>query len=226
MKPYYGPHEGITIYHGDCREILPTLEPADLVVTDPPYFVPVATYVNAWGAAPTRRMLGDMSVMQWYFDSLLPTIPLRDSGSAYLFCDAKSYPIFWRAMFPLFKHVRLLVWDKVVSYNGYTWRHQHELVAWGDGENAERVPTGDGDVLRFRGVPQEGRVHPAQKPVDMLATIIGKHAGGLLLDPFMGSGSTLVAAKNLGRRAIGIEIEERYCEIAAKRMSQEVLNFE
>ncbi|MFN0318375.1 MAG: DNA-methyltransferase [Burkholderiales bacterium] len=224
MKPYYE-HAGITIFHGDCREILPTLGPVDLVVTDPPYFVPVATYVNARGAAPTRRMLGDLSVLQGYFDALLPTIPLKISGSAYLFCDAKSYPLFWRSMFPIFKHVRLLVWDKLVSFNGYTWRHQHELVAWGECEEAERIATGDGDVLRFRGVPQAGRVHPAEKPVDMLATIISKHGEGLLLDPFMGSGPTLVAAKQLGRRAIGIEIEERYAEIAAKRLSQEVFDF-
>jgi len=219
--PYYQ-DDACTIYHGDCREILPTLDRADLLVTDPPYFVPAVAYVGARGKKLPARTLGDSAIMQGYYDSTLPLVAPGPGGSAYVFCDAKSYPVFYRAMFPLFRHVRLLVWDKVVSFNGYTWRHQHELIAWGEAEDARRVPTGDGDVLRERGVLQDGRVHPAQKPVALLQRLIEKHdVAGIVLDPFMGSGSTLVAAKRLNRRAIGIEIEERYCEIAAKRLQQE-----
>ena len=70
------------------------------------------------------------------------------------------------------------------------------------------------------------RFHPNQKPVSLLKHLIGKTKAGLILDPFMGSGTTLRAAKDLGRKAIGIEIEEKYCEIAANRLRQEVLNFE
>jgi DNA modification methylase len=118
--------------------------------------------------------------------------------------------------------VRPLIWDKVVSYNGYTWRHQSELITWVERPDAPRVPTGDGDILRYRAVKVGDRVHPAEKPVALVSALVAKHEG-TVLDPFMGSGSTLVAARQMGRRAIGIEIEERYCEIAAQRCSQEVL---
>ena len=70
-----------------------------------------------------------------------------------------------------------------------------------------------------------GRVHPNEKPVSLMRYLLTKHDGEIILDPFMGSGTTLRAAKDLGRRAIGIEIEERYAEIAAKRLAQEVLPF-
>lgn len=226
MKPYYE-HGGVTIYHGDCREVLPSLGVcADLVVADPPYFFPVQTYVEARGAK-YRKMLGELSVLSGYLSDTFATIAecLRLGASQYVFCDAKSYPLMHDALFPHAAHVRLLIWDKIVSYNGYTWRHQHELIAWAEGEGAPRVPTGDGDILKERGVLQKDRLHPAEKPSALLARMIAKHESAAVLDPFTGSGSSLVAAKSLGRQAIGIEIEERYCEIAARRLSQEVLDF-
>ena len=151
---------------------------------------------------------------------------LNEDGTYYIFCDAKSYPIFWQVMFPLCKNVRLLIWDKQISYNGFTWRHQHELIAWGELDKTKRIPTGDGDLIKCRGVLQANRNHPAEKPIEVMAKLIGKHPAGIVLDPFMGSGSTLLASKDLGRKAIGIEIEEKYCEIAAKRMSQSVMNLD
>jgi site-specific DNA-methyltransferase (adenine-specific) len=90
-------------------------------------------------------------------------------------------------------------------------------------EGAQRIETGDGDIVKCRGVLQENRNHPAEKPVEVLQKLIAKHAIGIILDPFMGSGTTLVAAKQLGRKAIGIEIEQKYCDIAIDRLRQGVL---
>lgn len=227
LSPYYQ-DSVVTIYHGDCREIVSKLPAVDLLLTDPPYFLPVQSYVGVRGAGYRKRMLGDLSVLSGYFEPLFNAIGGRmvSSGVYYVFCDAKSYPIFWRALFPLCKHVRLCIWDKVISYNGYTWRHQHELIAWGELAETTQIPTADGDVLRCRGVMQEDRHHPAEKPVELLGRLISKHpSASTILDPFCGSGSTLVAAKYANRKAIGVEIEERYCEVAAKRISQGVFNF-
>jgi DNA modification methylase len=222
VKPYYEAN-GVTIYNGDCREIIPSLDKVDMLVTDPPYFLPVQSYVGVRGSGYRKRMLGDVSVLSGYFESLFDTIEqtVAAGGTYYVFCDAKSYPIFWRALFPACNHVRLCIWDKVVSYNGYTWRHQHELILWGETEGAARIPTGDGDILRCRGVLQKDRTHPAEKPVELLRQLIAKHEGATsVLDPFCGSGASILAAKSLGKRAIGIEIEEQYCETAARRLEE------
>lgn len=223
MTPYY--NEGwITIYHGDCVEVLPNLTQVDVVVTDPPYFQPATHYVHPRGVQPIKS-LGDTSILEHAFRlwaDLLDRV-LKPTGSAYIFCDGQSYPITYRAFYHLGK-IRPLIWDKLTSFNGYTWRHQHELIAWIERVNAERVPTGDGDILQERAVPVEDRIHPAQKPVSLCGRLIAKHPG-TVLDPFMGSGTTMEAARLQGRRYIGIEIEERYCEIAATRLSQGVLAF-
>ncbi len=175
-----------------------------------------------------KRMLGDLSVLKGYFELVFSDFEkvLNEDGTYYIFCDAKSYPIFWQVMFPLCKNLRLLIWDKQVSYNGYTWRHQHELVAWGELDKTKRISTGDGDIIKCRGVLQANRNHPAEKPVEVLTKLISKHPAGIVLDPFLGSGSTAVAARKLNRKCIGIEIEEKYCEIAANRCSQSVMRLD
>lgn len=227
LKPYYQ-DKWVTIYHGDCRLILPQLpdKSVDLVLTDPPYFLPIQSYVGIRGNGYQKRMLGDLSVLKGYFELVFSDFErvLNATGTYYIFCDAKSYPIFWQVMFPICKNVRLVIWDKLISYNGYTWRHQHELIAWGELDKTERIATGDGDVIKCRGVLQADRNHPAEKPVEVIEKLISKHPTGIVLDPFMGSGSTLVACKKLNRKCIGIEIEEKYCEIAAKRCSQGVFD--
>lgn len=206
----------------DCREILPSLSGVDAVVTDPPYFLPVQSYVGARGAEYRKPMIGDISVLEGYFQTTFGLIEgtLNRGATWYVFCDAKSYPVFWRVLYSRCRHLRLLVWDKIVSFNGYTWRHQHELIAWAECDGADRLPTGDGDVLQERGVLQDDRSHPAEKPVALLARLITKHAATQILDPFMGSGTTGVACARLGRRFIGIEIEEKYFDIACRRIEQ------
>jgi site-specific DNA-methyltransferase (adenine-specific) len=198
---------------------------ADLLVTDPPYFLPAAHYSVRSG---TSKSVGDLSILEHYFKGVFAEFAgvLPPTGSAYVFCDGQSYPIFHRAAYSLFKKLRPLVWDKLVCINGYSWRHQHELILFCEMAEAPNVPTGEGDVLKCRAVPIGDRVHLAQKPIELLKRLIGKSVHGTVLDPFSGAGSTLLAASQLGRPAVGIEIEERYCEIAAKRLAQEVLPLE
>jgi DNA modification methylase len=119
------------------------------------------------------------------------------------------------------------VWDKGVGrpMKG-RFRNHLEYVAWGS--NGPMPEPEDGiypsTLLRYP-PPTTDRLHLTQKPSELVTELLSIAPPGAVLDPFMGSGTTLRAAKNLGRRAIGIEIEERYCEIAAERCRQEVLDF-
>ena len=200
MEPYYE-HAGITIYHGDCREILPGLT-ADVVVTDPPYGIGFAGQPTKWqrraGASPER------------WDDEAPDL-------AAVLAAAPTSCIWGGNYFPLPPSRGWLVWTKPdappsMGSVELAWtnrdqnaRHiSHSISA----TNAERVG------------------HPTQKPLRVMRWCLEAMPPGLILDPFMGSGTTLRAAKDLGRKAIGIEIEERYCEIVAKRLAQEVLPFE
>jgi DNA modification methylase len=214
VKPYYE-RDGITIYHGDCWDVLPTLAPVDLVLTDPPYGIGEARGKNA-----SRGNLGlarDYGVADW--DDAPPsaeTIALVRAASRWQI-------IFGGNFFPLPPSSCWLVWDKDNGANDFA---DCEL-AWTNLPKAVRR-------LRWRwagmrqermGADKEARVHPTQKPLPVMRWCIQQAPDDCMtvLDPFMGSGTTLRAAKDLGRRAIGIEIEERYCEIAAKRLAQEVL---
>ena len=210
---------------GDCLEVLDALAPnsVDLVLTDPPYFLPVNSYVGVRGEGYHKRSLADTSILKGYFTQVFAKLNrvLKSTGTFYVFCDAQSYPIFYQTMYPYCDHVRLIIWDKICSYNGYTWRHQHELIAWGEKEKTPRIATGDGDVIKLRGVMQEDRNHPAEKPVPLLVKLMVKvtKPNDVVLDPFMGSGSTCVAAHQLDRRYIGIEFDEAYLTVAKKRLS-------
>lgn len=210
--PYYQ-DDAVTIYHGECREIAP-LVCADVVITDPPYGI---AYSSGWSKetrAHAAEIAGDASteLRDW------AVMKFADKPCAFFATPKCRLPMEPRA---------LLVWDKGEAAGmgdlSIPWKPNWEVV-WigGDGWAGTRSSS----VLR--GAPMAttstmGRVHPHEKPVWLLGALIKKAPAGVILDPFMGSGPTLRAAKDLGRIAVGIEIEERYCEIAAKRMRQEVL---
>lgn len=217
MKPYYDDGKGIVIYHGDCREVLPALAhllAGALLLADPPYGVKSVGKDGKMGgsvAAPNRVY-----------------IPVHDDDkpmdiSHLLAVGARR--IIWGV-----DHLeqglpaggRLLIWDK------------RDGVASNDLADAEIAWDSAGGPCRlFRhrqmgmihdGYGDIGRVHPNQKPLALMKWCLSlASSSSLIVDPYFGSGTTLRAAKDLGRRAIGIEIEERYCEIAARRLSQEVL---
>ena len=203
MKPYYE-DDAVTIYHGDCREILPTLGPVDLVLTDPPYGINWQTNYSRFsrGSADKSPVAGDTEDFDPQFLLKYPNVILWGANHY-----AKNLPVgSW------------MVWDKR-DKDGGSFLSDGEIAWWNHGYGLYiRSISGQ----RHRSVA--GGLHPTQKPVGLMHWCIEKAGGqGTVLDPFMGSGTTLRAAKNLGRRAIGIEIEERYCEVAVKRLAQEVL---
>jgi len=210
------------LYQGDCLDIMPNIKKKsmDLIITDPPYFLPINSYVGTRENGYNKRSLADTSILKGFFERVFKEFDriIKDDGSFYVFCDAQSYPIFYNAIYPYCNHVRLIIWDKLVSYNGYTWRHQHELILWGEKENTERIPTGEGDIIKYRGVLQENRLHPAEKPAGLLRILIKKHKDALnILDPFAGSGTTMYACQDLRRNCVSIELDENYCEVVKKR---------
>jgi DNA modification methylase len=217
IQPYYE-QDGITIYHGDCREILPTLGPVDLVLTDPPYGI----------AHATNRKVRGMGGASWIGTEIANDhdTSARDEALA-LLSDTPAF-VFgtWKQPKPAGTR-SVLVWDKGPASGmgdlAFPWKGSwEEIYVIGSGFAGSRD---EGVIKGFTEVTWEsaGRAHPNQKPVKLLRYLLSKHSGQSVLDPFMGSGTTLRAAKDLGRRAIGIEIEERYCEIAVKRLQQSVL---
>jgi site-specific DNA-methyltransferase (adenine-specific) len=212
MKPYYQ-DDAVTIYHGDCREIRAWLL-ADVLITDPPYGVGGALSMS--GFASERRF----GVQKWDdLDLRDEVLELWGDRPAAIFGSPRRLD---RA--PSYREVPL-VWDKgdmvAMGDTSFPWRATYELIyISGRPWQGFRDPA----VLRW---PHNSSAassvgHPSTKPIPLMQALISKSAG-VIADPFMGSGSTLRAAKSLGRKAIGIEIEERYCEIAAGRCSQEVL---
>ncbi len=222
MKPYFE-ERGIVIYHGDCLEILPLVSSVGAVITDPPYAVPTVI-------AQTRevfRNTGDLSIAETAYRVHAKEWRrlLGGDGRLFCFCDGASYPSLYRAAYAQF-NLALLVWNKGRIGMGREFRKSHELILHGWLSSTPIFGDGVGrsDILDADPVQGEDRLHPAEKPTALLRQLL-PFCVGTILDPFMGSGSTLRAAKDLDRRAIGIEIEERYCEIAARRLSQSVFDF-
>jgi site-specific DNA-methyltransferase (adenine-specific) len=204
---------------GDCRDVLPTLSGVDAVVTDPPYFLPAVHY-NTRKLFP--RSLTDLGILEHYFAGVFGEISacLTSAGVCYAFCDGQSYPAFYATAYRNFRKLRPLVWDKVTAFNGYSWRHQHELILFCEKDDAESTPTGDGDIIRHAAVRVDDREHPAEKPPALLQRLISKsvRAGGTICDPFLGSGATAVAATFAGVACIGIEKEPAYFDVACRRI--------
>lgn len=240
MTPYFSDSTA-TIYHGDARELMSHLAvDVDLVLADPPYGETSLGWdqlVEGWlDVAPGRSL--------WCFGSLrlfMATAPaFRAAGWRH------SQEVVWekhngsnfhadrfRKVHELVAHFYRGAWSDVwkapqviLDAVRRTVRrkrrppHFNEIVDPGQYESVDGGPRLHRSVLRVRSTHGYA-VHPTQKPVGLLTPLIAYACppGGVLLDPFMGSGSSLVAARDLGIRAIGIELDERYCEVAAKRLS-------
>lgn len=223
LRPYYE-HAGITIYHGDCREVLRHLpaDSVDAVLTDPPYLV---SYRGRWGSE-WGVIEGDTEpgwIAPAFVEIWRVLKPDSLCFSFYGWPHADTFLGAWKLIG--FRPVSQVVCVKDVMGLGHYTRSQHEsayLLAKG---NPRRRGTALSDVFGWeRDVPL---LHPNQKPLGTIRrlTLAYTVEDSLIVDPFMGSGTTLVAARSLQRRAIGIEIEERYCEVAARRLAQEHFDF-
>ena len=241
MKPYYD-EGGITIYHGDCREILPQLPKVDLVLTSPPYNLGNAVKGSFYGGKGKGDRIEYLS-----YDDDIPSEQykewqrqvinqcfglLQDTGAIFynhkprilngVYDDRKD-------LLPLPTRQEI-VWDRcgMVNFSGSffacsterlyiiakdAWKPNKEYLGWGE---VWRIP------------PEVNTNHPAPFPEALAERVIvsSSQAGQTILDPFLGSGTTAYCAKKLGRKCIGIEIEEKYCEIAKKRLAQSVMKLE
>ena len=213
MKPYYETELG-KLYHGDCLEIMPHLEPVDLVLTDPPYGLNIAKNGTVGGGklAPVRNY----GFQSW--DKKRPEKPFFNLLIKY----SKNQIIFGGNYFAdlLNPSPCWLVWDKDNTGNFADCE-----LAWTSFTTATRIIKyrWNGFLQEVGGRDREVRYHPTQKPVGLFMWILDRYSknNNIILDSMLGSGTTAVACERLNRRWIGIEIEEKYCEIAAKRIEQE-----
>ena len=246
MNPYYQ-DSAITIYHGDCREIVPEIGQVDLVLTDPPYGHNQgdgdlahnrerALGIRANTPADARPILNDgpeaNDLVRWLFAQA--KLSLRHGGCCCCCCccgGGGPDPQFARWslwMDELLGFKQMVVWDKGGLGMGWHYRRNYEVILVGEKPGAACKWYGgnsQSNVVRISGIKPSAFDHPTPKPVELMGLFINLHSlpGELVLDPFCGGGSTLRAAKDLNRKAIGIDLDERWCELSAKRCAQEVL---
>ena len=205
MNPYYQ-DDYCTIYHGDCRDIMPSLPKVDLVLTDPPYGI---------GFRSNYRIVRHDGIQG---DDFLPVELIEQSKdkaimASYIFCR-------WDNIAEMPKPKSIIAWVKN-NWSMGDLKHEHgrqwEAICFYPKDKHEfvkRIP----DVIYADRTGND--LHPTEKPVSLMKQLIQCNRGDTILDPFMGSGTTLRAAKDLRRKCIGIEIEEKYCEIAVQRLAR------
>lgn len=228
MKAYYE-DDKVTLYHGDALEIIPKLPLVDLVVTDPPYVIGA---VSAGNIGAKAGGWGDMmNSARWFRDwYVMAHDGLTITGAMWSFCNWRSLPVVMRAAADAGWSVQsVLVWHKDWIGPGGTvgLRPSYELVTLMTRENFAIPNRSLPDVWTEKWASHKPSGHPAEKPTKLLGRLMdasGLPRDAVILDPFVGSGSTLRAAKDRGYRAIGIEAEERWCEVAVERLSQEVFD--
>jgi site-specific DNA-methyltransferase (adenine-specific) len=237
-KPYWTDGQ-VSLYLGDCLEVMEEMTPGSVaaVCTDPPY--------SSGGRRENSRSLRKSMLRSEADDDWIRGDAMSTQGFIWLMrqCGLQWRRILapgghalsfidWRMAANLaaalesadLRQHPTLVWDKAAFGMGTIFRNQHEFIVHMSAGNPSDPQRRDvGNVLRFPAV--RGGVHPTEKPVPLLHTLLSvvTPPGGVVLDPFAGAGSTLMAARDLDRPAIGIESDERWCEQAARRLSQSML---
>ncbi len=230
MRPYYE-HAGVTIYHGDCREVLVSVS-ADVMITDPPYGIGLMTKTSDYRQSSAFDGGESLKASVLYRDDPLYVGSLIHAVMPYALQNFDRSVVFSGPAM-LWSYPEPAAVGAVFTPNGAgrcAWGFQcvHPVLFYGrdpylvDGKGARP------NSFRTEQPNREKFDHPCPKPYEWMTWAVQRASrpGETVVDPFMGSGTTLVAAKHLLRKAIGIEIEERYCEIAAKRLQQEALPLE
>ena len=212
-KPYYNDSKyGITIYCGDCCDIIPSLDIENITVTDPPYNLGIK-YGEKYND-------NNLDYLQWCQKWLC--LIEKHAKTIAISCGTTNLTM-WAIIKDL---VWILCWHKPfsVGMGAFGFSNWEPILIYGKtGIHGRRS-----DYFSATFIPYKGQIdHPCPKPIRWAEQIITitSELSDVILDPFMGSGTTLVAAKKLGHKAIGIEIEEKYCEIAVKRLQKEGLGF-
>ena len=234
-KPYFE-EGGIILYHGDCREILLWLVPAsvDCVITDPPYGIDYDSGPDGHAGKGSgkrnsdERLQGDDTPALYKSLGILRARCKPDCSLYIFYAWNKSVETIQAIEGGGFEIRNIIVWNKNrAPFTGAQYKCKSELILYCylSGESPQWHGKANENNVWDYDIESVNEFHPTQKPVPLLKRAIknSSKVGDLVLDPFCGSGSTLVAAKDLGRKAIGIEIEEKYCKIAANRLRQGVL---
>lgn len=234
MTPYYA-DEAVTLYHADCREVLPTIEAVDHVITDPPFTQRTSENSRSGGAG--FGMVSDRVIAFDGVDGMeaeLAGLFLAVSGRwVVVFCALEQLGRYADAAGDAW--IRSTVWHRTnsapqftgdrpgQSCEGIAIMHRSGRKRWNRGGASLFY---DGPTVNSIRDKDRGTAHPTVKPGWLMSSMVCDFTdpGETILDPFAGSGTTLVAAKRLGRKAIGIEREEKYCEVAAKRLAQGALD--
>lgn len=218
MKPYYQ-DEFVTLYNADCLEATQWLD-ADVLVTDPPYGI-------AWeaGALNDKKEIRKASEQSIASDE---NSQVRDKSLE--LWGKRPAIVFgtWKIARPK-NTTNVLIWHKANKQPGVLthpfYSNHEEIYVLGTGyvgKPMQSVIT----TNEHRGMQPRLIGHPTPKPVGLMESLISKCPDGIIADPFAGSGATLIAARNLGRKSVGVELEERYCELIANRLSQQTFQFE
>lgn len=225
--PYYS-DDKVTLYHGDALEVLPTIAAGsvDLCVTDPPYVIGA---VSAGSLGSKSGGWADMMNSSLWFSAWYREVSrtLRHTGAMWSFANWRTLPVVMRAALDAGLPVTsLMVWDKEWIGPGgpQGLRPSYEICALLAHPGFAIPNRGIPDVWRHKVGSHKPNGHPAEKPAALMERIMRASAvppGGLVLDPFVGSGTTAMAAKGMGLRCVAIEAEEKWCEVAASRLSQD-----
>ena len=178
------------LINGDCLDILDTLpeKSVDILYTDAPYIPPE----HSKTLTKYKKTLSEMGILECFYKNYLQKVDrvLKDDGIILLFCNSDSYAMFYIHLYPYVKKMRCFVWDKIMCSLGYTFRHQHELILYGERKDMKCIKCGTGDIFKYKSVKANSKSHPAEKPVELhkhiLQNIVKENS--VVLDTFMGTG--------------------------------------